>query len=634
MSASQAAPPLDEQVQQLAQDTAEFARKQDADPGSQAALATIAARWQSPLVPVVVVGEVSRGKSTLINALLGERVLPADFRATTASWVQISYGPEMAAAAIVLDGSGQPVSVDLDPEADLETYLTVRGEERFAARHGKASRVMCVNIAYPAQILSSGLALIDTPGVGGLQAAHLRATMSALSGADAMIFVTKPGEPVSESERRFLAEAVGRIAECVVVQTHRDKVMDAAKRLKDDLATLQDAAEWTKLLKDPARAQALADVFASAPAVSVSATNALDARAMAAGTPAAQKLLTASNFEVLEDLLETDVIARSRQIHRERILRLMESILSGIKATPALQLSVLRGEADAAKAIAEREQRIQKWLAHNGDYWRKELDAAFEKLRSDLKSFGQSRSSELDTEYREKFGRIKPKTYQEDITPILTEPDAAFAEMIAMAKKGLEDGVERIRGLLETDDLGDELSRMKDAKAVFSRLAGTETIDISSRPDVDDLIRGITGGLAIGGASIMVGAAIPVLWPFLAGAGAFVAVNRWRKARNQAVQHAMEVLRTVRTEIETTAVNHATTVASAAKDKIALEIKAALAETQRRVDKDRQDIADAATMSPEKRAARIAALEAIVAKVDTMLNELGALRVAYSAEED
>ena len=67
-----------------------------------------------------------------------------------------------------------------------------------------------------------GSALVDTPGVGGLDAGHARMTLVALGQADALLFVLDARAPISGPERAFLEQASERIETVIFALTKID----------------------------------------------------------------------------------------------------------------------------------------------------------------------------------------------------------------------------------------------------------------------------------------------------------------------------------------------------------------------------------------------------------------------------
>ena len=146
-------------------------------------------------VRVVVVGQFKRGKSTLINALLGEALLPSGVTPVTSTVTVLEYGPQLAATCRFRDGRRQPV-----PLTDLPSYLA----EEF--NPGNRLGVAEVHIRHPGLRLGSGVHLIDTPGTGSTNAQNTEVTKSFLPQCDAVLFVLSADPPITADEAQLLAE--------------------------------------------------------------------------------------------------------------------------------------------------------------------------------------------------------------------------------------------------------------------------------------------------------------------------------------------------------------------------------------------------------------------------------------------
>ncbi len=108
-------------------------------------------------VEVALIGRVSSGKSSLINALIGQPLLPVGVRPVTAITTRLSYAAETHASAVAVDGSTQVI-----PLSELPVYLD-------QDRQGpQPMRWREVRIGVPAAVLSAGVVLTDTPGLGSL----------------------------------------------------------------------------------------------------------------------------------------------------------------------------------------------------------------------------------------------------------------------------------------------------------------------------------------------------------------------------------------------------------------------------------------------------------------------------------
>ena len=162
-------------------------------------VAEAAQRLAEGKLRVACVGEFKRGKSTLINVLLDQwpDLLPTAPIPKTRLITRVEWGPRPA--YYLVDG-GRRVPIR---RADIERYAA---EPDHAAAANKAEARQVV-IELPHEKLRSGLVLLDTPGVGGVYAAHDKVTDDALAEANAILFVAGLSEPLTEKELAFLERA-------------------------------------------------------------------------------------------------------------------------------------------------------------------------------------------------------------------------------------------------------------------------------------------------------------------------------------------------------------------------------------------------------------------------------------------
>ncbi|MGE5763902.1 MAG: dynamin family protein [Mycobacterium leprae] len=163
----------------------------DADETS--ALTKLRRRAEQGVFRVLVVGEAKRGKSTLINALLGRAVLPAGVVPLTALPTTITYGDADGVDTAYLDGRFEQTSVDA-----LAEFVTEKGNP------GNRRGVATVTARLPAPLLAKGLELVDTPGTGSVYVHNTDEATQALARMDAAVFVLAADPPISASERKFL----------------------------------------------------------------------------------------------------------------------------------------------------------------------------------------------------------------------------------------------------------------------------------------------------------------------------------------------------------------------------------------------------------------------------------------------
>lgn len=175
----------------------------------------LAERLARPDVVVVVAGEFKAGKSSLVNALVGATVCPVDDDVATSVPTLVRFAGEPGVHVRRNDAGAEEDRHALDEVARFVTEL---------GNPDNREQVRIVEVGVPSALLQDGLALVDTPGVGGLSSAYASATMTTLAMADAVIFVSDASQEYTRPELDFLAAARKACPEVVAVLSKVDVV--------------------------------------------------------------------------------------------------------------------------------------------------------------------------------------------------------------------------------------------------------------------------------------------------------------------------------------------------------------------------------------------------------------------------
>ena len=196
---------------------------------------------------LVVAGEFNSGKSSFINALLGERVLPEGVTPTTDRINVLRHGPEIT-------------------EQLREAYLLER--------------------THPAEVLRE-ISIVDTPGTNAIIRRHEELTRDFVPRSDLVLFVTSADRPFTESERTFLEQ----------IREWGKKIVFIVNKI-DILPRTEEREEVIRYVGENARA-----LLGETPEIfALSARQALEARAGGPEATAAE-LWESSGFEQVEDYL-------------------------------------------------------------------------------------------------------------------------------------------------------------------------------------------------------------------------------------------------------------------------------------------------------------------------------------------
>jgi ribosome biogenesis GTPase A len=182
---------------------------------------------------LAVLGQMKRGKSSFINALMGAEILPTGVLPVTAVITEIKYG--LTPEAIILYTTGAREQVDLGSLAD---YITESGNP------GNKKQVASVELAYPSPFLESGIILIDTPGIGSTHAHNTRTTEGYLEQVDAGIVVLSVDPPITEVESHFIRNVKEEMPKLFFVlnkvdAASADEVSHITRFLEQELSRLQ-----------------------------------------------------------------------------------------------------------------------------------------------------------------------------------------------------------------------------------------------------------------------------------------------------------------------------------------------------------------------------------------------------------
>jgi GTP-binding protein EngB required for normal cell division len=164
---------------------------------------------------ISVIGEFSRGKSTLINGILGRELLPTGMVPMTALPTRILYQSE---ESIIHKAQGMNRILPCAQETWNE--FTVENKESTSSNES-----LFVGLSDP-WLEKTGITIIDTPGAGDLDEERALALCDAILCSDGVIITISAETPLTLSERTFIEERVhsAKIPCVMLVVTHLDRV--------------------------------------------------------------------------------------------------------------------------------------------------------------------------------------------------------------------------------------------------------------------------------------------------------------------------------------------------------------------------------------------------------------------------
>jgi hypothetical protein len=366
-------------------------------------------------LPVVLVaGEDKRGKSSLVNALIGRPNLsPVGVDAVTGAPISFSYS-ETEHAAIQRYGEQD------EEETDFETarrLATIQGNPRNEAG------IRSVLLGIPCPLLQH-ITLVDTPGVGGLHSGHAELTLQSLQFADALLFVSESGAQFRAAELEFLRRASARIDTVVIAFTKIDANRGWKQILADNTAIFREQAPR----------------FASCPVVPVSSLLALRSYENDDDEEAAE-MLAESGLSRLQASLQDFVVARASVLRDANLLREVVRPLAGVERSLTERLSIV-SPSGGAKQRLEAEQRRLKDLNEGKIERPRRLDTEVRKL-------SLQRSEDVTAGLGEIRRRYEARLKNPSKSDMDTMPGEAIADLTALASRLNEAAAQRLSEIVE-----------------------------------------------------------------------------------------------------------------------------------------------------------------------------------------
>lgn len=291
---------------------------------------------QNETFRIIVVGGFSRGKSTMINALIGSRVLPAKLAPTTATITTIRYGDPPRATVIYKGHS--PRSEDI-PVSELRSVLVIKqdglAQDAFGSRID--TEVQSVILWYPLELCRDGVEIIDTPGLEEDETRQ-RITMSYLSQADAAIMVLSCQQLLTTEELRFIKEEL---------QSRGFNHLFYVVNFCDQLSTPEDHEDICARVTDKLGSDQRVFLVSSSLALAGKENN----------DPEAVKQ---SNFPALERSLEIFLVSERGRHKLQTAQNLIEGVLSEIRSMIGLRRKLLESRTEEEIANLSEEFNTQR----------------------------------------------------------------------------------------------------------------------------------------------------------------------------------------------------------------------------------------------------------------------------------
>ncbi|QJT05932.1 hypothetical protein G9272_41065 [Streptomyces asoensis] len=346
---------------------------------------------------LVVMGEFSHGKSSLLNAYLREPGLfPVHSYVSTRLVTTARFGPEETVLVSLAERPGRSAEQRHIARTEIAAYASETHVTDGDASPD-ADRATAISVTLPNSVLAQGLVVVDTPGIGGVHRGHTAAAVGVLSSADAVLYVIDAQQEVPASGIAFIEDVAraldvrGCPARLVFAVTKTDRVEEPDTVVAEVRSRL--------------RAVPGLDPYGTA-IVGVSSRHRL--LHLQDGDP---ERLELSNFGELEHELRTSVRLSRARLRLGTALNELDSVARTLLASVDHALAVLDAADEAERerlVAAARQHHVKAGDRTATDAWKGALEAELEALSADLCRRATSELAELWRGVRESY-RARPE---------------------------------------------------------------------------------------------------------------------------------------------------------------------------------------------------------------------------------
>lgn len=576
---------------------ADIARRYGQDSAADRAVQMLNATFRAGTV--VVMGEVKRGKSSLVNALIAQPdLLPVDVLTCTSAPIRVAVshdGPVVPQVTLVRGTEREMIlATELARWVTVDGVGSLQGNTNAGLEESQDPPSSAeIAVRYPDM---DGITVVDTPGVGGLDKRAVTAALQEARHAGVLLMVCDASTPITAPEMDILRQAHDSVGGVIVAVTKTDK----------------NTRRWRAIVEDNKRLIS-SHMGIDVPVVGVSSLRALDA-ARCIDPARRAELERRSGIAQLRSQLRAQ-LRQPAAMGQRAALQSITTTLTGIAKTVRDDIRLLAESSTAVEQLeaekttlerlreesSEFEQRFQRDLAVARTRVTEGLDKALEEVRHEWTQ--QINADSL------RVLRSKPQVFtsqiETELAVVMEDTVGAMVEEISELASALFPD----RQELIAEIMGTTVASLTPAE-VSGHEVEKKTKDII---DPSVLMMGMIGSGALA-------AIIPVA-P-LAGA-VWVGVNLGYRAMRNGKQHLITWLRETTTSVRTATTRMLDTLITTARTDVMLRYRADLRmkikELHGRIDQARE----AARESEGERQERSARLTRNVQIIEATIAELG-----------
>lgn len=565
---------------------------------------------------VVVVGEIKRGKSSLVNALVGYRdLLPVDVLMCTSAPIRVLADPEWDRdpACFLVRGDHKD-QIEL---AELPKWVTHQAVEEIDRAPSSEEAALLLPSAAEIKVGFSGLGLvtvIDTPGVGGLDKHAISAALTEARQAGVLLMVCDASTPITSPEMEILREARETVGSVIVAVTKTDK----------------NIRRWRSIVEDNRRLISQ-HLGLDIPVIGVSSLRALDA--MALQDPQRRALIDErSGMAELRKQIRKE-LAGSANVGMRTALDSMRIAMTDINKSIEQDIALHAETSDAVAKLEEERSRLERFR-EDASEWEQLFQRDISLARNEIAGNLERNLEQLRITWTDRIN-------SDGMRVLRSKPQVFTSQIEIELKRILEDSVQSILGEVERSAkslLQDEESTNEVMGNVLATLMPAEIVNREVDKKTKDLVdptvlsMGMMGAGALGamgsGALTAIGiSAVSIALPIAPVAGGvWIGVNLAYKAMRNGKNHLIMWLREMQNTTRTTAMRMIDQIITNARTEIMLRHRQNIRNKQREIQSKIEQAQRIARESETERKQRVARLQKNHEIVGATIRELEAHR--------